>query len=36
MLPSKTQLITIGMTLAALYAIHNVDALKPAKDALNF
>ena len=33
---SKARLITIGMTLATLYVIHNVDALSPAKKFLNF
>jgi hypothetical protein len=36
LLPSKTQGMTILMTLAALWAIHNVDALEPAKKFLNF
>lgn len=35
-MPSKTQLVTIGMTLAVLWAIHNVDALNPARKFLNF
>jgi len=33
-MPSKTQFITIGMTLAVLYAINNIKALDPIKDAL--
>jgi len=32
----KQRLITIGATLAVLWAIHNVSALKMAKDFLNF
>lgn len=36
MMPSKSQLMTVGFTLAALWAIHNIDALKPVKSALNF
>jgi len=35
-MPSKTQLMTVGMTLAVLWAIHNVSALEPAKKFLNF
>ncbi len=35
-MPTKTQMVTVAFTLAALWAIHNVDALKPAKDFLNF
>ena len=36
MMPSKSQLITVGITLVALWAIHNVSALEPAKKFLNF
>jgi hypothetical protein len=36
MMPSKSQLVTIGMTMAALWAIHNVGALEPVKKFLNF
>lgn len=36
MMPSKSQLVTIGMTMAALWAIHNVGALGPVKKFLNF
>ena len=32
----KSRLITIGATLAVLWAIHNVDMLSPAKKFLNF
>jgi len=35
-MPSKSQMITVGLCLAALWAIHNVDALEPAKNFLNF
>jgi hypothetical protein len=35
-MPNKSQLLTVAYTLAALWAIHNVGALKPAKDFLNF
>ncbi len=34
MLPSKTQMMTIAMTLATLWAINNVGALSPVKDVL--
>lgn len=36
LIPSKSQLVTIAATLGALYAIHNVDALKPVRKFLNF
>ena len=36
LLPTKSQGMTIAMTLLALWAIHNVDALGPAKKFLNF
>ena len=36
MMPSKTQLVTVGFTLAALWAVHNVSALEPVKKFLNF
>lgn len=36
LLPSKSAAMTIGYTLLALWAIHNVDALEPAKKFLNF
>jgi hypothetical protein len=32
----KSRLITIGATLAVLWAIHNVSMLEPAKKFLNF
>lgn len=32
----KINIITVAATLVALWAIHNVDALSPAKDFLNF
>lgn len=32
MVPSKSQLITIAMTLGALWAINNVGAFSPVKD----
>jgi hypothetical protein len=35
-MPTKTQLLTVAYTLAALWAIHNVGALEPAKKFLNF
>lgn len=35
-MPTKQQLMTVGLTLAVLWAIHNVGALAPAKDFLNF
>ena len=35
-MPSKSQLTTVALTLVALWAIHNVGALAPAKDFLNF
>lgn len=35
-MPSRSQLITVGLTLAVLWAIHNVGALEKAKDFLNF
>ena len=34
-MPSKTQLMTIGMTLAVIYVINNVSALEVVKDQLN-
>ena len=33
---SKSQILTVGATLAVLWAIHNIEVLKPAKDILNF
>lgn len=36
MLLSKSQMVTVLATLAALWAIHNINALEPAKDFLNF
>jgi len=33
---TKARLITVAMTLGALWAIHNVEPLKPVKDLLNF
>jgi len=33
-MPTRTQLITIGMTLAIIATINNVDALDPVKDIL--
>lgn len=35
-LPSNSQLMTVAFTLVALWAIHNVDALSPVADTLNF
>jgi len=35
-MPSKTQMLTVAYTLAVLWAVHNVDALAPAKKFLNF
>ncbi len=32
----KQRLITIGMTLGLLWAVHNVGILSPAKKVLNF
>ncbi|AUR98304.1 hypothetical protein NVP1249A_10 [Vibrio phage 1.249.A._10N.261.55.B9] len=36
MMPSKSQMITVAMTIGVLWAIHNVGALSPVKDFLNF
>ena len=36
MIPSKGQMVTIGMTLVALWAVHNVSAFEPVKKFLNF
>lgn len=36
MMPSKSQLMTVGFTFAALWAIHNVGALDPVRKFLNF
>jgi hypothetical protein len=36
MTPNKTQLVTVAMTLAVLWAVHNVSALSPVKDFMNF
>lgn len=36
MMPTKAQLITVGLTLVALWAINNVDALKPVKNLMDF
>lgn len=36
MMPTKSQLVTVGFVFAALWAVHNVDALAPAKKFLNF
>lgn len=36
MMPSKTQLVTVGFTLVTLWAVHNVSALEPVKKFLNF
>ena len=33
---SKNQIVTVGLTLGLLWAIHNVSMLKPAKDFMNF
>ena len=33
-MPTKTQLITIGMTLVVFAAINNVDFLKPVKNVI--
>lgn len=32
----KSQFVTVGLTLAALWAIHNVSFLSPVKDFMNF
>lgn len=36
MLPTKTQTATILLTLGALWAVHNVEALNPVRKFLNF
>lgn len=36
MMPSKSQLMTVGLTLAVLWAVNNVGALKPVKDIMDF
>lgn len=33
---SKTLLKTVAVTLAVLWAVHNIGILSPAKDFLNF
>lgn len=33
---NKTILKSVGVTLAVLWAVHNVDVLKPARDLLKF
>jgi hypothetical protein len=35
-MPTKGQLITAALTIGALWAIHNVEALAPVKKFLNF
>ena len=35
-MPTKSQLVTVGLTLAVLWAVHNVDALAPIKNLMNF
>jgi hypothetical protein len=35
-MPSRSQMMTVGLTLVTLWAIHNVGPLKPVKDFLNF
>lgn len=32
MMPSKTQLMTMALTLAVIWAYNNIDALEPVKD----
>jgi hypothetical protein len=34
MMPTKSQLMTIGYVFAMLWAINNIDALEPLKDQL--
>ncbi len=34
-MPSKSQMLTVAYTLAALWAIHNVGALSPVKEFMN-
>lgn len=36
MMPTKSQGVTVILTLAVLYAVHNVSALEPVKKFLNF
>lgn len=33
---NKTTMVTVGVTLAVLWAVHNVEALAPVKKFLNF
>lgn len=35
-MPTKQQMMTVALTLGVLWAIHNVGALEPVKDFLNF
>jgi hypothetical protein len=35
-MPSKSAVFTILWTVGVLWAIHNLDALKPAKKFMNF
>ena len=36
MMPSKTQMTTILITVGLLWAVHNVGALDPVRKFLNF
>ena len=36
MMPSKSQLVTVALTLAALWAVHNVELLNPVRKFMNF
>jgi hypothetical protein len=35
-MPQKARVITVVATLAVLWAVHNVSALKPVKEFMNF
>jgi hypothetical protein len=32
----KSRFMTVGLTLAVLWAVHNIGVLKPVKDIMNF
>lgn len=36
MMPSKSQLMTVAITLGALWAINNIGALSVVKDQMNY
>lgn len=36
MMPTKSQFMTVGLTLAVLWAVHNVGALDPVRKFMNF